>query len=91
MSYIWIGFLHLLESSYIIKALWNDISLSLNWFSFQTRHGWKIALQLDTSGIAGYGEQESLNDNDHDLGTYLFIVWEKHEYVLDEINLFPRK
>ena len=27
--------------------------------------------------IAGYGEQESLNGNDHDLGTYLFIVWHK--------------
>ena len=49
--------------------MWNDIGLSLPWFSFQTiRHGWKIDLQLDTSGIVGNGEQESLNGNNHDLG-----------------------
>ena len=58
--------------------IWNDIGLSLSWFSFQTRrHGWKTALELNTSGIAVYGEQERLNGKDHDLGTYLFIVWHK--------------
>ncbi|KAK4583265.1 hypothetical protein RGQ29_026164 [Quercus rubra] len=38
------------------------------WSFWARRHGWKVALQLNTSGIASNGEQESLNGNNLDFG-----------------------
>lgn len=39
------------------------------WYSFfKKRHGWKLAFALDTGGVPGNGEQESLNDDGSNLG-----------------------
>ena len=44
--------------------MWNDIGLSLSWFSFQTRrHGWKTALQLNTRLLVMVSKRASMATN----------------------------
>ena len=77
----------------------SDLSnINLHWFSFLGRKaGWKIAFALNTGGLSGDGEQQSLNDTSSSFGGTRLgrILSAGGRQLLDKLNSarknFPMK